>query len=152
MLQERLAAAVRREQRGREQAAEGAHGKYQPAALPRHAGRHERSDAQRGEAVDCDDVPHLGVSRLDEGNGDVVGFADVIDKDGDITASRFNSLLELRVIEIAVSGKVHGEDVGFNTWVLGGDILLQSLEFRLCAGDEEEVEFLAGKLEGEFFA
>lgn len=81
-LQERLAAAICRQQWRRHQTPERTHCEYQPAFLLHHPGRHDGGCEEGGETIDIDDVSHLLFLRLNEGNGDIVAFAHVVDQDG----------------------------------------------------------------------
>lgn len=69
-LQERLAAGVRCEEWGGEDAGERGHGEDEAALPLHHPGGDDLRDAQSGMAVDVDDVFQLVALGLDEGDGD----------------------------------------------------------------------------------
>ena len=79
VLQERFAAAVGGQERGRNKAAEGSHGEDQPT-LPRdHARDDELRNAQRRKTIDVDYFFHFFGCGQGEGYWDVVGGAHVVD-------------------------------------------------------------------------
>ena len=79
-----------------------------------------------------------------------MGLSDVIDQDADIEVLDESS--ELGVIGLVVAGEVHGESLALNGWALGLDLLGESEELGLGAGDEDEVEALVGELESVLLA
>lgn len=83
VLQEGFGAGVGGEQRRRQDAAEGGHGEDEAVALGGEARGEDLGDAERGEAVDGDDVGHFGQRGLDERDRDAVAEADVVDEDGE---------------------------------------------------------------------
>jgi hypothetical protein len=150
VLQEGLAAGVGRQQRGREDAAEGGHGEYQAAAAGDEEGRDERRHAQRRAAVDGDDAVHLGARRLEERHGDRVGLADVVDEHGHVEPSQQRT--QRRVVGVPVLRKVHGQDFGPHAGVCRLELGIEGFELGARARDEHEVEAFARQLQGEFAA
>lgn len=152
LLQERFAAGVGGQQRRGQHAAEGTHRQHQPASPLHHSRRDELRDAQRADAVDGDDVPHLALGRLREGNRDVMALPDVVDQHRHVQA--LHQRPQPGVVVVVVGGEVHGEEPGLHrgAGIFGLDLLGEGLQFRVRAGDEEEVEAFLRELDGEFLA
>ena len=152
LLQERFAAGIRGQQRGRQQAAEGAHRQYEAAPSLHHARRDEGRDAKRADAVDRDDVLHLALCRLREGDGHVVAFAHVVDQHGDIQS--LDEGPQSRVVGVVVGGEVHGQQLGPHrgAGVFRLDLLGEALQFRRRPRHEDQVEAFLRELDGEFLA
>lgn len=145
LLEEGLAAAVGCEVRRRENAAEGCHGEDETALTLDHAGGNKLGDAKCAHAVYRDDVAHLLLRGLVEGDGNAVAEADVVDQDGDIEL-RHQALNVLKIL-VLVGGEVHGDGLGLDI-VFGLDLGGEGVELALGARDEEDVEALLGELEG----
>ncbi|RXK33794.1 hypothetical protein BBD39_07815 [Arsenophonus endosymbiont of Bemisia tabaci Asia II 3] len=145
LLEEGLAAAVSREVGCREDAAEGRHGEDETALALNHARCDELGDAECAHAVDRDDIAHLLLRGLVEGDGNAVAETDVVDQDGDIEL-RHQALNVLKVF-VLVGGKVHGDGLGLDI-VFGLDLRGEGVELALGARDEEDVKALPGELEG----
>lgn len=151
MLQEGLAARVRGQVRGRHPAGKGAHGEDETALALLHDGSDDLGGLQGAEAVDGDNVLELAAGGLEEGDGNAVALADIVDEDTDIEA--VDELGESVVIVVVVAGEVHGEDLDLDLAIeLGLELVGEGLELGLGSGDENEVEALAGELVGEFLA
>lgn len=149
LLEESLAAAVGRKVGCGKDAAEGCHGEDQTGLALDHAGCDELCHAEGAHAVDRDDVAHLLLGSLVEGNGNAVAEADIVDQDGDIKLR--DQALDVVVVLVLVGSKVHGNSLGLDI-VLGLDFRGEGVELALGARDEEDVEALLSELEGVLFA
>lgn len=151
VLQERLGARVRSQVGRGDPASEGAHGEDEARLALLHDGGDDLGGLEGAEAVDGDDVLELLAGGLDEGNGDAVGLADVVDEDADVEAG--DELGETVVVGAVVAGVVHGEDLDLDlAGELGLELVGKGLKLGLGSGDEDEVEALAGELVGVFLA
>lgn len=150
VLEESLAAAVGGEVGGGHGAGEGAHGENETLLASSEDGSNDLGGLESAEAVDGDNVLELGLLGIEERYGDAVGLADVVYQDTDIKTS--NQLGQALVVLIVVLGEIHGENLGLETGPLQTQLLGESIELRLGAGDEDEVEALGGELRGELLA
>lgn len=151
LLQEGLAARVRRQKRGGEEATERGHRKNKTALALDHARSDELGNAQSSHAVDDNDVIHLLLGCLVERHRNVVAQADVVDQDGDVKS--IDKFRQFRVIGIFVLRKVHGQSLhgGLGT-ILGGDVGGEGIELGLGAGDEDQVVALGRERESKLLA
>ena len=150
LLQKRLAARVRRQERRGEQSAERAHGEHQSALALRHPGNDELRGAQRAQTVDRDDIRQFVLGGQGEGRGDAMALADVVDQNCNIES--VHEGLQLVVIGVVVAGKVHRQTLRLHGWVLRRDLLFQGGQFRCGAGNKKNIEAGTGELESEFLA
>jgi len=152
MLQECLAARIRRQQRRRQPAAKTAHRENQPAFALHHARCHNLRDPECRGTINRNNVPNLLLRRLYKRDGDSMALSHIIYQNPHIEA--IDKCLHLSIIAILVLAEVHGED--FDIDVGAGIFLLdfggEGVEFRGGARDEEEVEAFLGELDGVFFA
>lgn len=127
LLQERFAAAIRRQQRRGHQPAERTHGEDQAATLRNHFRGDERSHEEGAVAVDVDDVPHLPVLRLHERDGDIVALAHVVDQHRHILQLRDGVL---QSVDAGVGGgaEIVSESFDLDLGVLGADLRGESIE------------------------
>lgn len=138
LLQERLAARVSCQKRGRKEATERSHGENKTSLTLDHAGGDELGDTQGSHAVDHDDVVHLLLRGLDERYGDVVAQADVVDQYGDVEP--IDKLSQLGVVGVLVQSKVHSKSLdGRLGSVLRGNVGREGIELGLGARDEDQV-------------
>jgi hypothetical protein len=146
LLEESLAARVGGQVRGRCPAAKGAHGQDETALALLQDGRNDLRHLERAQAVDGDDVLQLVAGGLEEGHGDAVALADVVDEDADVEA--LDKLGEAVVVGVLILGKVHGKglDLGRLGGKLGRNLAGEGIELRLGSGHEDEVEALGGEL------
>ena len=150
LLKEGFAARVGGQEGSRENAAEGSHGENETTATLNHTGCNDLSDAESAHAVDGDDVLELLFRGLDERNRHLVAETDIVDENGDLQIR--NQSLQGSKVRVLVLGEVHSKSLGLNRAVLGLDFRGQSLELRLCARDQDDVETLCCKLQGIFLA
>jgi hypothetical protein len=146
LLQEGLAAGVGRQKGCWEEPTKRGHGEDKSTLALLHTRSDELGDAQGGHAVDDNDVVHLLLRCLVEGNRNVVAQTNVVDQDGDIKS--VNELGELGVVGVLVLGKVHCQrlDRGLGA-ILGGDVGGERVELGLGARHEDQV--IAFGCEGE---
>lgn len=150
LLKEGFAARVGGQEGSRENAAEGSHGENETTATLHHTGCNDLSDAESAHAVDGHDVLELLFRGLDERNRHLVAETDIVDENGDLQIR--NQSLQGSKVRVLVLGEVHSKSLGLNRAVLGLNFRGQSLELRLCARDQDDVETLCCKLQGIFLA
>lgn len=152
LLEESLAARVSGQVRRGSPAAKGAHGQDETTLALLQDRRDDLGYLERAQAVDGDDVLQLFAGGLEEGHGDAVALADVVDEDADVEALDKRS--EAVVVRVLVLGKVHGEglDLGRLGGELGLDFAGEGIELRLGSGHEDEVEALGSELSGKLLA
>ena len=144
VLQEGLATRVRGEVRRGRPAGKRAHGEDESLATLLQDGRHDLSDLQRAQTVDCDDSLQLLLGRLEERYGHVVALSDVVEEDAHVEVG--DEAAEAHVVGGVVLGEVHGEGLGLHTAVLALDFGGEDVELGEGTGDEDEVEALGGEL------
>lgn len=76
-------------------------------------------------------------------------LADIVDEYGDVEVG--NKVFQAVKVRGCRFGVVEREDLGVDA-VFGVDFGGECFELRSCAGNEEDIVFAGGKLEGEFFA
>lgn len=152
LLEKSLAARVGGQVRGGSPAAKRAHGQDEAALALLQDWRDDLGHLERSQAVDGNDVLQLLAGGLEEGHGNAMALADIVDQDADIEA--IDELSEAVVIGVLVLGKVHGEgfDLGRLGRKLGLDFAGEGIELRLGSGHEDEVEALGGELGGKLLA
>ena len=150
VLQESLGAGVGGQERGRDEAAERAHGEDEATATGNHAGSDDFGDLEGPLDVDGDDVLHFGVFGLEKRHGHVVTLANVVDEDRDVqSVDEFGQTL---VVGGGLLCEVHSERLGLHTSELGGDLRGDGIELRGGARDEEGVVALLSELDRKFLA
>jgi hypothetical protein len=151
LLQEGLAAGVGRQKGCGEEATERGHGEDKSPLALLHTRSDELGDAQGGHAVDDNDVVHLLLGCLVEGNRNVVAQTDVVDQDGDVES--IHELGQLGVVGVLVLGKVHCQrlDGGLGS-ILGGDVGGERVELGLGARHEDQVVALGCERQSKLLA
>ncbi len=152
LLEEGLAARVCGQVRRGGPAAKRAHGQDKTALALLQDRGNNLGHLERAQAVDGDDALQLVAGGLEEGHGDAVALADIVDQDADVEA--LDKLGEAVVVGVVVLGKVHrkGLDLRRLGGKLGRDFAGEGIELRLGAGHEDEVEALGGELAGKLLA
>lgn len=150
LLQERLAAGVRRQEGSGEETAERSHSQDQTTLALDHARDNKLRGAQSTETIDRDDIRHFLLGGHGEGSRHVVALSDVVDQHGDVEL--VNDLLQLVEIFVIIARKVHGYNLGLRRWRLGHDLFGECSQFRGRPRHEEDIVSGTSELEGEFLA
>lgn len=150
VLEEGLAAGVGGEVGGGHDTGERTHGKDKTLLALGEDGSDNLGSLECAEAVDGDDVLELVAVGLEEGNGDAVGLANVVDQDANVEA--LDELGKTLVVGIVVLGEVHSEGLGLEAIPSELKLAGESIELRLSARDKDEVEALGGELLSKLLA
>jgi hypothetical protein len=150
VLKESLGSRVGSEKRRRKESTEGSHGEDKTTLASDHSRSDNLGNLEGSLDVDGDNVLHLDIGSLKEGNGHIVGLSDVVDQDCNIKS--VDELRETLVVVVVVLCKVHSEGLGLDTGEFGGDLGSKSFELGGGTGNENNVEALLRQLNGELLA
>jgi hypothetical protein len=109
VLEEGLAARVGGEKGSRRPTTKGAHGQDEAGLALLQDRGNDLGNLERTQAVDRDDILELTLGSFEEGDGDAVALANIIDQNTNIKG--LHKLFESCVVGLVVLGEVHGKSL-----------------------------------------